>query len=571
MRDDARRAPRHRHQRRQAPGGNRRSDAGHHAGPVHLDFFSLEPEALHDVAGDEVFPALEADAAFLARDHLAGVLLEMLERGDPPFVNLFLAADQLHPAAPRDLALDHPAAGDDPQPRDLDRHDDLDPAFPDLAVGGFAQAFGGALDILGQLVDDVVVADLNLLALGRFLGRRRGLQVEADDDRVGDGRQQHVAVVDRAHSLAHDLDADDRVLDLLERAPDSFERALSVGLDDQVELLVVAHFQGAGLHEHGGDRAPAALHVRIDDGADRVSVGIRLQLFDLGRQYDRGEQVIQAYAALGGDVHALVLAAVVPRHDALLGELGVDAVDVGVVLVDLVDGDDDRDLGCAGVLDGLDRLRHDAVVGRHHEHDQVGDLGAPGAHGAERLVAGGVDEDDRVAVLGLDLVSADPLRDAAGLARRDPGLADGVQDRGLAMVDVAEDGHNGRPGLEARGILACQRREEFLAAGEVHLPLPCSVLLDRRHGLAGGDWLDRGPELVGDDGSGLEVDDLVDRRHGPHRDQLLLDFDRGDAEVFSKVLHRDALRQLDLPLAVGLGLDRHVRGELAAGGLQGLR
>jgi hypothetical protein len=28
----------------------------------------------------------------------------------------------------------------------------------------------------------------------------------------------------------------------------------------------------------------------------------------------------------------------------------------------------------------LDRLRHDAVVGRHHQDDDIGDLGAAGAH-----------------------------------------------------------------------------------------------------------------------------------------------------------------------------------------------
>ena len=63
-------------------------------------------------------------------------------------------------------------------------------------------------------------------------------------------------------------------------------------------------------------------------------------------------------------------------------------------LVDLVDGHDDRHVGRLGVVDRLDRLRHDAVVGRHHQHDDVGGLGAAGAHGGEGLVARRVDEGD---------------------------------------------------------------------------------------------------------------------------------------------------------------------------------
>ena len=126
------------------------------------------------------------------------------------------------------------------------------------------------------------------------------------------------------------------------------------------------------------------------------------------------------------------------EQDVLVGELLLDAVDVGVGLVDLVDRDDDRDLGGAGVVDRLDRLRHDAVVGRDDQDDDVGRLGAAGAHRREGLVARRVEEDDRLAV-DLDAVGADVLRDAAGLARGDVGLADRVEQRGLAVVDVAHD------------------------------------------------------------------------------------------------------------------------------------
>ena len=79
----------------------------------------------------------------------------------------------------------------------------------------------------------------------------------------------------------------------------------------------------------------------------------------------------------------------------VLGELLHDAVGVGVLAVDLVDGDDDRHVGRLGVVEGLDGLGHDAVVGRHHQDDDVGGLGAAGPHGGERLVARGVDEGDQ--------------------------------------------------------------------------------------------------------------------------------------------------------------------------------
>lgn len=46
------------------------------------------------------------------------------------------------------------------------------------------------------------------------------------------------------------------------------------------------------------------------------------------------------------------------------------------------------------IPDGLDSLVHNAVVGGHHQDDQVGAACAPLAHRRERRVAGRVQEGD---------------------------------------------------------------------------------------------------------------------------------------------------------------------------------
>ena len=89
------------------------------------------------------------------------------------------------------------------------------------------------------------------------------------------------------------------------------------------------------------------------------------------------------------------------------------------------------------------RLRHDAVVGRDHQDDDVGDARAAGAHHRERFVTGRVEEHD-VAVVDLHRVGADVLGDAAGLALGDARRADGVEQRRLAVVDVTHDGDDRR-------------------------------------------------------------------------------------------------------------------------------
>ena len=112
------------------------------------------------------------------------------------------------------------------------------------------------------------------------------------------------------------------------------------------------------------------------------------------------------------------VAAEVFGHDLLGDQLLLHALDVGLGLVDLVHRDDDRHAGRLGVRDRFLGLRHHAVVGRDHQDHDVGRLGAARAHRRERLVARRVEEGDHAA-RRLDVIGADVLRDAAGLARRD--------------------------------------------------------------------------------------------------------------------------------------------------------
>ena len=202
------------------------------------------------------------------------------------------------------------------------------------------------------------------------------------------------------------------------------------------------------------DHGPAAgVEARLDHHAGGLGAGVGLQLLEVGEGDEAVEQLVEVGARLGGHVRELGVPAPVGRRDAHLGELAAHAVGVGPLLVDLVDRDHDRHAGGLGVVDRLARLRHHAVVCRDHDHGDVGDLRAARAHGGERLVAGRVEEGDGVAVVA-HLVGADVLGDAARLARGHLGLADGVQQRGLAVVDVAHDRDHRRALHEVRvGVL----------------------------------------------------------------------------------------------------------------------
>ena len=135
------------------------------------------------------------------------------------------------------------------------------------------------------------------------------------------------------------------------------------------------------------------------------------------RREQRFQQLVDAFARGGAGLDHFRVAAPFGRQQLVGGQLLIDALDIDARQVDLVQRHDDRHAGRPGVADGFFGLRHDAVVGRHDQHGDVGDVGAAGAHFGERLVARRIDEGDRPAVL-LDPVGADVLRDAAASRAR---------------------------------------------------------------------------------------------------------------------------------------------------------
>src|SRR5262249_8261993 len=141
----------------------------------------------------------------------------------------------------------------------------------------------------------------------------------------------------------------------------------------------------------------------------RVGFEVTLHLGDDPKHFD---QLGNALAGDRGGLDHRGVAAVFLGGQFLLRQLAVNLVEVDVRQVDLVEGNDDRNLGGLGVRDGLLGLRHHAVVGGDDQHDDVGDVGTSGPHGGKRLVAGGVNEGDQLALV-LDLVGTDVLSDAA--------------------------------------------------------------------------------------------------------------------------------------------------------------
>src|SRR5579859_6472542 len=115
------------------------------------------------IAHVEAREAVDEDAALLALLDLLDVVLEMLEHRDLALVDRRAAAHDADVRAARDLAVAHRRAADDAA---LHGESLLDLALADDHVDhlGSEEALERGLDVLDELVDDLVAADLDAVA-----------------------------------------------------------------------------------------------------------------------------------------------------------------------------------------------------------------------------------------------------------------------------------------------------------------------------------------------------------------------------------------------------------------------
>ena len=216
----------------------------------------------------------------------------------------------------------------------------------------------------------------------------------------------------------------------------------------------------------------------------------------------------------------------------MLQQLGADAVGIHIGLIHLVDGHDDRHFRRLGVVDGFDGLRHDAVITGHHEDDDIRCLGAAGAHGGESLMARRIKEGDALTARHTHLIGTDMLGDAAGFARHHIGLAQGVEERCLAVVNVTHDGNDRGTGLEVGGIVGLTFKAHF------HIRL--------RHAL------DRVAHILREELGGVGVQHVVDLHHLALLHQQPDHIHRAFGHAVGQLLHRNRVRNGDFAMHLDL-------------------
>ena len=279
------------------------------------------------------------------------------------------------------------------------------------------------------------------------------------------------------------------------------------------------------LHEDGRNRAAALIEARLNDGALCGTVRVRLELLHFRNEQNHFKEIIDTHFGVCGNRDARHVAAPLFRHELVFGELLLDEIRVCGRFIHFVDGNDDGNARCLSVVDGFYRLRHDAVIGCDDQHGDIRNHSASCTHGGEGGVTRRIKERNVLAV-DIDAVCADVLRDAAGFARGNVCVADGVQNGGLAVVNVAHDNDD-----------RCARHKVCI----VVFAVVNDAVFDGDDDL----FFNLCVELIGNEYGGIKIDGVVDGSENAVCHELLDDFGARCLQAEGKLADGNLIRHGD--------------------------
>ncbi len=208
---------------------------------------------------------------------------------------------------------------------------------------------------------------------------------------------------------------------------------LAIGITGQDGIT---HLERAVLHQQGGNDAFGFIERGFNDGTNGLAVGVGMNVHAVADEQNSFQQIIQTHFLFGRYRYHQCVAIPFIWHQTGFCQLMFGEIGVGIWAVDLVECNDDGNAGSLGMCNGFAGLRHDAVSGSHDQNYYISTLGTASAHCSKCCMAWSIQEGDQTVFLD-HLVSTDVLGNTACFAARYIGVADGIQQGSLAMVNVA--------------------------------------------------------------------------------------------------------------------------------------
>src|SRR5438270_3069478 len=198
---------------------------------------ALGSKRFDDVAHLYIAVVGDGNTALHAVADFAGIIFEAAQRAHFAGEDHDIVTQQADFGVALDDAVCDLASGDRADFRNAEGLAHLRPALVSFLDSRLEETAHSALDLVLQLVNDRVQADVYLFLLRQFLRFAFRTHVEANDDGIRRRGQQHVRLSNRAHAGVQHFEADFIVREFGEQVAEYFDRAPNVSLENNIQFL----------------------------------------------------------------------------------------------------------------------------------------------------------------------------------------------------------------------------------------------------------------------------------------------------------------------------------------------
>ena len=140
------------------------------------------------------------------------------------------------------------------------------------------------------------------------------------------------------------------------------------------------------------------------------------------------------------------------RNQIIFGKFLFYPFHISTWFINFIDGNDDINTCCFGMVDRFHSLRHHTVVCGNNQYGNIRSIGTTHTHGCKCLMTRCIKEGDLLSLDGYH-ISTDVLGDTAGLTVGYICLTDRIQKRGFTMINMTHNTDYRRSGNQCRLIV----------------------------------------------------------------------------------------------------------------------
>ncbi|MNZ91367.1 hypothetical protein D3C78_1103490 [compost metagenome] len=195
------------------------------------------------------------------------------------------------------------------------------------------------------------------------------------------------------------------------------------------------------LNENTCNRTTALIELSLNNSSTSAFIRICFVFVHFCDKQNHFKQAFKTHSLFRRNVNENGISAPLFRHESVFSQFLLHFIRISIRLIDFVYRYDNRQSCCFGMVNSLNRLRHDTVIGCYDDNRNICKLCTTSTHCCKCFVTRSIQECNLFTV-DFNLISTDMLSNTASFSACNIRRTNSIKQCRLTMVNVAHNRNN---------------------------------------------------------------------------------------------------------------------------------